>query len=196
MSDNEPSRKKKKEKRRWTKVDCSAGILTPNPPPRILAQDIRLGRWGNNSNSDNVRLGGSSQECLLYRQDVVNNVRQEREHINKVTRGRSPLCSLHRAQRCIAAAGMWKGSEDTNQNKPHTESPSTEGTLHNPKNTPPSFVFGTYQLQRILFAVQGNSLSFGSNTLYPWLWASKLFFFSTIKIAHEHQFLRKNINLP
>jgi len=25
-----------------------------------------------------------------------------------------------------------------------------------PKNTPPSFVFGTYQFQRILFAVQGN----------------------------------------
>lgn len=162
------------------KVDCLAGILTPNPPQRILTQDIRLERWGNNSNGDNVRLGGFSQECLLYRQDVVNNVRLEREHINKVTHGRSPLCSLHRAQRCIAAAGMWKGSEDTIQNKPHTESPSTEGTLHNPKNTPPSFVFGTYQLQRILFAVQGNWLKY----IITLAQGIKIFFFSTVKIAY------------
>lgn len=190
--------KQKQKRKTMDKNGLLAGILTPNPPLCILAQDIRLGRWGNNSNSDNVRLGGFSQECLLYRQDVVNNVRLEREHINKVTRGRSPLCSLHRAQRCIAAAGMWKGSEDTNQNKPHTESPSTKGALHNPQNTPPSFVFGTYQLQRIQFAVQGNSLSFGSNIISPWLWVSYFFFFfcSTIQSCLLTHFLSTNINLP
>ncbi len=118
---------------------------------------------------------------------MVNNVRQEREHINKVTRGRSPLCSLHRAQRCIAAAGMWKGSEDTNQNKPHTESPSTEGTLHNPKNTPPSFVFGTYQLQRILFAVQGNS-EFWLKHIITLALGIQIIFSSTIKLPMNTSF--------
>ncbi len=114
---------------------------------------------------------------------MVNNVKQEREHINKVTRVRSPLCSLHRAQRCIAAAGMWKGSEDTNQNKPHTESPSTEGTLHNPKNTPPSFVFGTYQPQIILFAVQRKFSEFWLKHIITLALGIQILFSSTIKIA-------------
>lgn len=66
--------------------------------------------------------------------------RESTIHINKVTRGRSPLFPCARAKSCITAAGMWKGSENTNQNIPHTGSLSTEGALQDPQNTPQPFV--------------------------------------------------------